>query len=1007
MWVLTGPFDGTTEDTNFQKSKLLKAGTSYTVGRKGQPLIIKHPKISRVHATFIVGECTEDNAEDPNFVPTLSFHNAGNRPRNIVRDGQTIVINNEATKQLQDGDIVHVVTGTPVIVRWERVCCYSSPRRGQSPSLQACASLGISVVNAARPEVTHHLTPTFTLTPNVATSLLSLAHIVKPDWLTEVIRLGTPEPDSEKPSSLEEHFILPPLTKFRPAFSPSLPPALKKFGVWEPDEARANLFRAHRFIFVGERGREVQDALRELVRWGGAEYECFAAGSSGRAWHQVLAKGKGKDKTIVLVADERTAITAVGVSEWKELVGEARSFGLRFIPPEKIIEAVAYADISHIDSTAQLSQSPEDVEVERSASPLPDIVYNTHPDEPSIPPEQPLQSAAPKRRLPPRRAASKGPSHTSSRAPSLPPLAAPSEVAAAETPATKPRRTLVRRAGKSSYTIPGLDDAIQDMIQPGAIDTDKVLASSATLASGAPPSSSASGSKPRFSRLKRRAGSAQPSSLALLGLSDDIPAYMPEPAAEPAHKRFKALFDESDPDRIAAASMEEYLGLGSQIQQTGTSVTQSESAETQQRATRLMAVPEEEEESGPATLGAGSGIKRKSQEEDVDMEVATQARTKRRAVENVDAVEASTPRPSSRVAEKPPSKPAPSKAPVPTQGHKGKPVSGADAELGAPDKDEAFLRAVASTKRGRRAEDDFDREFNNLRISKPDLVRDEQHAAWAVLDDFGDDSNIRGNFMVIVEMEVPERTRDRPPMVRRGGGRVEWEGRPDFKKFKKKSVGERRRKIELYPEGGDDLESQRPHAKPVQKQTLFSSQTLSQTQSQPKESRVKPASRSQTQRKGRGRGPFAEDSDDELVAPSQPPRTAMTQPPPEPPEPAQKPRARRTQTQTQPLPAVRKKTMPLFLSDDEDESQPAKGSARPSDGDEEFDMNVGEISEESEPELLRRSTQRTTRSSQAKQPTRSSRAVSLTAAPAAPSARIADDDSDDEATFKGFAARRK
>lgn len=108
---------------------------------------------------------------------------------------------------------------------------------------------------------------------------------------------------------------------------------------------------------------------------------------------------------------------------------------------------------------------------------------------------------------------------------------------------------------------------------------------------------------------------------------------------------------------------------------------------------------------------------------------------------------------------------------------------------GKPDTDAAFLQALASTKKGRRREDDFDREFNNLRISKPELEHEAEADAddWRVLADFGDESNIMGNFMVIVEMDVPDKGT--------GSGRAqskdaqilkaEWRGKSDFKKFKK------------------------------------------------------------------------------------------------------------------------------------------------------------------------------------------------------------------------------
>lgn len=99
-----------------------------------------------------------------------------------------------------------------------------------------------------------------------------------------------------------------------------------------------------------------------------------------------------------------------------------------------------------------------------------------------------------------------------------------------------------------------------------------------------------------------------------------------------------------------------------------------------------------------------------------------------------------------------------------------------------PDKDEAFLKAVATKKRGKVMNDALDREFNNLRISRPELEQDDQRKEWAVLEDFGDDGDLRGNFMVIVEIDVKEggeRT------LRRSESRLDWEGRPDFKKFKK------------------------------------------------------------------------------------------------------------------------------------------------------------------------------------------------------------------------------
>lgn len=194
--------------------------------------------------------------------------------------------------------------------------------------------------------------------------------------------------------------------------------------------------------------------------------------------------------------------------------------------------------------------------------------------------------------------------------------------------------------------------------------------------------------------------------------------------------------------------------------------------------------------------------------------------SKRRAIEGTDAVQPSQTQGPARGSSKPPSHTA-HKSTDPTKKPSG-------AAPGQPDTDEAFLKAVASTKRGKRAEDTFDREFNNLRISRPELEAAPERDAWAVLDDFGDDRDVRGNFMLIVELDVPERPRG--PALRRGDEeRADWAGRPDFKKFKKvgwrrllgwcirraylgpqKSAPHRRPVVELYAEDDEyDISSRR------------------------------------------------------------------------------------------------------------------------------------------------------------------------------------------------------
>lgn len=191
--------------------------------------------------------------------------------------------------------------------------------------------VGVNVVSTPHPDVTHHLTPAFAITPAMSASLLSAAQFVKSEWLSEVIRLGD-LPANNNPAtgtSLEQAFALPLTIKFRPAFSAALPASAKAFKTWEPNEERLNMLRGHRFLFVGEKGHEVDGDMRELVVRGQGEWEGFSVQAGRVKWHQVLAKGhervsKPGMKGLVVVADGKAMEAAVGRAEWQEIVDETK-----------------------------------------------------------------------------------------------------------------------------------------------------------------------------------------------------------------------------------------------------------------------------------------------------------------------------------------------------------------------------------------------------------------------------------------------------------------------------------------------------------------------------------------------------------------------------------------------------------------------------------------------------------------------------------------------------------
>ena len=215
----------------------------------------------------------------------------------------------------EDRPQVDLDSSTPFIVPQYHVLPYHPLH-----SAHYCFFLvGICVRPTPHPGITHHLVPTLTLTAELALSLITLATPVTPAFLTDLLKSGTGHP-----SALEQAFLPPSADKYRPPFAPTLAPALQVFAKWAPNEARIALFNGFRFIFVGERGREVQEATRELVRRAQGEYECVACEGGRAALSKVLRKGRDRGKILVLVGEEGALVPAVGKDGWEELVDEAR-----------------------------------------------------------------------------------------------------------------------------------------------------------------------------------------------------------------------------------------------------------------------------------------------------------------------------------------------------------------------------------------------------------------------------------------------------------------------------------------------------------------------------------------------------------------------------------------------------------------------------------------------------------------------------------------------------------
>lgn len=309
------------------------------------------------------------------------------------------------------------------------------------------------------------------------------------------------------------------------------------------------------------------------------------------------------------------------------------------------------------------------------------------------------------------------------------------------------------------------------------------------------------------------------------------PTQQPE---EPPHKKFKPLFDATAPTAeelvrfkksLADPNLDvEAIVNGSQTQ------TQTQGVG---RAGRTMGVStmeilrEEEEETqagetAPRELrgakrarvdlmeesGAGLGVGMEMEVEAGSSRsrsraasitslstIAGASAAKRRAVENVNAVQRTVDAEpvAGQAAAGPAKKPASTtfnsrdernkaeEREKEAEKGKGKQVSSSKM-----DTDDAFLTAIASRKRGKKTEDEFDRDFNKLKIPKPELDKDRRdpEEEWAVLKEFGDDSDVRGNFMVIVDLEPYKRDEAAIEAQRQKNWNPDWDGRENHKKFK-------------------------------------------------------------------------------------------------------------------------------------------------------------------------------------------------------------------------------
>lgn len=172
-------------------------------------------------------------------------------------------------------------------------------------------------------EVTHHLTPILSASTSVATSMLNPASFVLPDWLTELLHLGEAALSPDGPSALEQDFRLPSESDYRPPFDPELPATWKAYLRWEASKKRVGLLKGWRFLFIDEKGKELDSEFRTLLERGEGEYETFDVAGGLVRWKHSLARNQRKaegdgGKGLCIIGDV-DVLKLVASDTWMEL----------------------------------------------------------------------------------------------------------------------------------------------------------------------------------------------------------------------------------------------------------------------------------------------------------------------------------------------------------------------------------------------------------------------------------------------------------------------------------------------------------------------------------------------------------------------------------------------------------------------------------------------------------------------------------------------------------------
>lgn len=857
MWVVSGPFDGVQDGV---KEKLLRPGKTYTVGRAkaGQGLDgrlnIDNKAISHEHIDLIVGAYEIDDVSDSQAKPTVQL--VVKREKDIWIGTSTQRVGKGVLYDLEAGIEIGLTNKVSIYVLWKPVIVVNADNRIKKERMREVAAesakLGVTVSKTWRDTATHFITPSINMSRRVLHSLMLGVSLVDIKWLEELFRRGNElsvqsGPDEHGIVALESHFVLPNPQDFRPQLASSDVEDEDITGwpleLWDASPDRKSIWNGLQFHFFCDDTAPTE--WTDQVQLGGGTFkshnfnpkfagETVTNAEEANALFRNIRLGAGKlgqvtgmKTPVVVVVKPADLIGVLGKAMWKVYQEGMQNNGFKHVNPNDITLAALRMDITLIDCGLEQSEAPvSEVQVKKKttapASSLPDFVPPSHagdisatgstsvitasasgvqaPSEPSEPISE-MRRPRPLKRL---RSQSREPSAASP--PSKPvvsevlPEIVEEDKQTSVVEVARPR--LLKRRVKTSTVaeVLGLDDSSasinvdippargpEKLPGPGPSpakqvtkDTEKVdvpLPASEPVETNAPPA-------PRTNRLKRRADVlAERTTTAPAPIEIDIPE-------EPALKRYRRLFEGGQ----AAASLGT-IGENSAALAPPTALAASDSTRKRKSADR--------DEDG-----------------DVDMEEAT--RPKRRVTsatmsqqpESGQNPSYTEPNLESSQSQSPtqPRTLASSQAHTRSAGARG-------AAPGAPDKDNALLDALAqhaqqdqaSTSKDAKSKNKagkgaaVDKEFSNMRIAE---ANDKEEASrrraeeMRIWEECERDINVRGNFMVVELVDLVRRNRG--PAAR--SVNPAWEGKPDFKKFKKKVTGPRGARVPVYANDEEKLD---------------------------------------------------------------------------------------------------------------------------------------------------------------------------------------------------------